>query len=1384
MAGSQESDHRDGIAPLATLFKDCLNSFERLCAATAESQQVGGELLCSTVHGCFSKFRMWGNDTGAPDGSLDYALRKSSHLQQTTKDLLGDLISTLCTMCENVEATHAPSLSNKESSLSSQPDGAGLVMSRRASSDSDTSLQQSADDVEEIVNCLIKLIPALQDPAPQDIYSKQASPDEAKDDIELVAKFFPKASSLLTNRLGFANWKRKQFVQKLNSRNHPDESSKQIPSGKKNNGNGQELSTSLDNSRSDYQTRFSSHRTDTGRSSTSSTSVVESIFSQPAFSAGHSVASFSDSDTMAAWNQDDTPKFHYEIPKPPVVLGSRSTFDCPYCGQTILFGVQITSEEDWAQHVFKDLEPYQCTFDGCVRADKMFGIREEWFQHELDYHRLLKVWFCQACAHEFDQREPFEIHLREKHKTDSSHLPVMVSLCQRYSEKTIPRQNCPFCGTSSMAPQQLKEHVADHMEQLALMTIQNEVGSDIYSASIEAVGIYKTELIKDFIKKQQDDYFMQPVKGPADDSTDDPAPFFADDSEDEAVDVIAERPIVKAGGVNRTVRPSLRRNPDSYTRKVSSYLQSQQTNSKVEKFLDTQSELGDQSNIPAPLDPPDHHLTDDTSQLQDLVAPLPPFRTKPPPRNEDFVGRAEDLTKIHSALSVPGNVCVLSGVGGIGKTETAIEYSYRYEGAYSHIFWVNAESAVSCMDSYSLIATHLIVAEDDMAYEQSRLTTLGREFLEQTETRWLIVFDNVNIWSDILEYLPTDPHRTHGSILITARKSNLNFLASLKCQSIELGALNLEEGRQLLLLSMQPNLDPRHLRSHPEYKLAGEIATLAERLPLALAHIAGYLQVSKCTLTDFVQLWNERRRHTKALAQPSIYPVRSTDRALETVWNIGLREVTIDARELLNILAFLDSETIQRNLLVGEHEEPLLDFLHSHQTFRYKRMITELSCRRLILVKDQDGQEILSIHRSLQQKILEDIDKDAQKREEVFAQAFSLVRKRFPLPSPIQVPEPEKWPVCKDNLPHVLRLQTVVTENLPSILPSVEVARLLSDGGINLWERGMTNEGLRLLRSAEAILDQLKSDESQLRANIHIIIALLIQDYGFSYIAESKDRIEKALQIRKDHLSHTRPYLYTRDHDILLHNAWSDYGCVLLQYNKHIEAEPIFRRCLVKYHEWGNETEIPYEYYKFNHHTAFCRLYHGDFAEAIKLAEEGLRMVTLATGQSSATSKTRFDLACIVLQSGDLTRALELHQQVLKSNLKQHGKFSFLTLQSYYAVGALHAYRGELADAERIMSKALSLESMRKGSWPEAAVARTEFHLSQILTQQGKDLDEAQQLASRARAVLAHILPLNPLDCGSVEAADELALFDHVQPVFDGRFTGRTLLKYVSKHAS
>lgn len=175
-----------------------------------------------------------------------------------------------------------------------------------------------------------------------------------------------------------------------------------------------------------------------------------------------------------------------------------------------------------------------------------------------------------------------------------------------------------------------------------------------------------------------------------------------------------------------------------------------------------------------------------------------------------------------------------------------------------------------------------------------------------------LVFDNVTSWSDIRQYIPTQSHQTSGSILITSRKSDIiDSETILHSQHLELKALTLEESRRFLLNALQPNVENKDMSSHPEYNLAGVIAKEAEGLPLALTHIAGYVEVSECTLTDFVQLWNERRRHTRSPKLTANTLIQSIDKALETIWTIGLREVTIDARELLNILAFLDSDCIQ-----------------------------------------------------------------------------------------------------------------------------------------------------------------------------------------------------------------------------------------------------------------------------------------------------------------------------------------------------------------------------------------------------------------------------------------------------------------------------------------
>ena len=67
----------------------------------------------------------------------------------------------------------------------------------------------------------------------------------------------------------------------------------------------------------------------------------------------------------------------------------------------------------------------------------------------------------------------------------------------------------------------------------------------------------------------------------------------------------------------------------------------------------------------------------------------------PFPRNADFVGRTDDLDRLHAVLQTRRPVGIrpagLTGMGGIGKTQLAVEYVYRHKGDYpGGIFWVNA----------------------------------------------------------------------------------------------------------------------------------------------------------------------------------------------------------------------------------------------------------------------------------------------------------------------------------------------------------------------------------------------------------------------------------------------------------------------------------------------------------------------------------------------------------------------------------------------------------------------------------------------------------------------------------------------------------------------
>src|SRR5215510_13309427 len=112
---------------------------------------------------------------------------------------------------------------------------------------------------------------------------------------------------------------------------------------------------------------------------------------------------------------------------------------------------------------------------------------------------------------------------------------------------------------------------------------------------------------------------------------------------------------------------------------------------------------------------------------------LPPIWNVPHQRNSNFTGRDQLLAVMHQALSSGQPAALtqaLSGLGGIGETQLAVEYAYRHAADYALVWWVRAEEPVTLAADYASLATALQLPEHE-ASDQTAMVEAVRRWLEQ-----------------------------------------------------------------------------------------------------------------------------------------------------------------------------------------------------------------------------------------------------------------------------------------------------------------------------------------------------------------------------------------------------------------------------------------------------------------------------------------------------------------------------------------------------------------------------------------------------------------------------------------------------------------------------
>jgi tetratricopeptide (TPR) repeat protein len=1103
------------------------------------------------------------------------------------------------------------------------------------------------------------LRPTLLDPYDDDDPEPLVDADDrSAEDREYCQKAFSGASPYLVDRFVAANRRRRQNIHAL--RNDPSRAGEMgVVSAAGTTGKAAKISSFQTTPSFPPSNRIRGYRK-SSRSSTSavvlsktarSTTSKTSLFSRDACDEKASVTSLG-SASVAAVPELRPPGPPVDVTNPKIL-----PFTCQYCCFEVPLELDRINMDlkDWVSHFYLDLQPYLCTFEGCGRAHKLFGVKQEWVQHELDYHRTQQTWYCAnaGCDTEFATRAVFEQHLRSQHgdmvaTKSPNFLDILIDTHQRVSLKPglDSEQECALCGASYKdAPTGWKDHIAHHLEQFALLAMGEDKESDASEDEPDRVGL--TEEYADEMR------VMYPPK---------PASALNDG----AVIPRSLSPLDSSGLRDFTDDSGGNSGGGKRHRDESERMWA----AKVETYLTKQPEE-DEPNKP-------ETETTETAWLN------------VPTRNHGFVGRNDDLHRLNEFISQPGHICVVSGRGGIGKTATAVEYARRFGQQYSSVIWIEAETTGGLADKYNSIGGNLFVLGTESGQDPVSFTMAVRGKLERWDQRWLLIFDNVEAWKDISRYIPRNLPKTKGSILITTRQQSLIRAETRAMQRvlhrIELVPLTPDEGGRFLLCSTDPRVTPDAVPRHPECRLAVQIAELVERLPLALIMIAGYVKESRASLDDFVEIWEEKVAfRSKQPKRSRLIVEGALDSSIDLLWDIGISELSVPARNLLEILAFLDPENIQKDLLVQDHSEEYLEFLNATETTLYKRMIRLLSGRKLIDIKTGiDGGESYKIHRLLQQKIVLDIGAQL-KFDSAMRKATRLVRKRFPESPAIQAPAPQNWKMCKEYMPHVfslLRAYKDAQENFPKFKRSKKLAGLFYDAGFYIWDHQATgHDGLAFLDAGEDILDKLGVDEmAERRADIHCISGLLRNAMGCQQRVESLQRLKRALHIRK-HIYDAQMDTYSRTRDVLLQNAATDYGILLLNRYDFLEAEEIFESCLRRYRVWGAEEEIPFEYSKYYYNMGIVRMWQEKPDESIQFLRHSVELVEAAFGKEGQYWDNYFMLACFIRQSGDMQTSLDMHLEILKARLDQVGKHSKSTILSTYAVGVMYANIGDLPTA-------------------------------------------------------------------------------------------------------
>jgi tetratricopeptide (TPR) repeat protein len=642
---------------------------------------------------------------------------------------------------------------------------------------------------------------------------------------------------------------------------------------------------------------------------------------------------------------------------------------------------------------------------------------------------------------------------------------------------------------------------------------------------------------------------------------------------------------------------------------------------------------------------------------------------------------------------------VIYGLGGVGKSQIAIEYSYRHRDDFDIIHWLRADNYETLLTSYSQLYHHAcfrgftgLDLGDETDLE--KIATSVKLWFENCQAvRWLLVIDNAdklerdNRNSSIISQLI--PRGRTGHVLVTSRA--VSAIGQLAPNGQELLVMGEEDATRFLYECSKAE------ESEDAAALVGELG----RLPLAIEQAGGLIREARVTIAEYRRLYKANISEALREGLSDRHRREYYHETVSTTWNVSVDAIDQKDRlaaTIFRIAAFLDGKQIQKDLFyevelsVDGSREKVSEW-QANKAFQ-----TLMSYSLIRPIKDDDA---LEMH-SLVQAVIRDDEKTD--RLLCFGKSAELVSRRFPF---------ENLRLCRKYLSQAQNCLSIA-KDLQFETPTIQ--NILGSLGCYWFEVGQFQEALVTFKRL------LDVDEGRFGID-HIDSAYLISNIGAMYQSQGKyDEailwLERALNICEREFGDDLGFAY----------ASNNLGVVYKSQGKYDEAIQAYERARIIYkREFGDDS---IDSARLSHNLGVLYESQGKYDEATQAYERACIICKREFGGSIDYARTSNNLGLMYQSQGKHDEAILAFERALKIYEREFGVDHIKIAGVSNNLGLVYRSQGKYNEARLAVERALKICEREFGA-DHIKIADTSNNLGLVYQSQEKH-DEAILVFERA----------------------------------------------------